>query len=485
MDDLSHAVVSNARPRRLAWAAAGALLILIHVLVLLLSFDFGPEAAPDHTSIFALTGLMLAGSAVFLVVAFLCRGESPNRGIFVWIVAVGIALRVIMIPSVPILEDDYFRYLWDGAVAAHGENPYRHAPAEIRPGAEDLPCSLRRLTPEAEPTLRHINHPHLRTIYPPAAQVVFAISYFIKPWSLIAWRLVLSVFDAAALVLLVLILRSLGLSPLWITVYWWNPLCVKEIVNSAHLDVIILPFVLATVWTAVLRKYLSAAFLLAIATGIKLWPLILLPVVCAPLLRSPRRLIAPMATYGILTGLIMLPVFLTGLGEDSGFTAYGKTWEMNDALYMLILWGVQSIIGLFSFAWNAQEAARVIVGAILGLWILWLFRRPSADAVETWDRALLTTAGLFLLSPTQFPWYYLWVIPFLAVRPRWSLLLLSALLPLYYLRFFFQAADKVNIFDYGIVWLEYVPVWALIILEWARGRAGRGVLGLPQRPSDR
>jgi hypothetical protein len=83
-------------------------------------------------------------------------------------------------------------------------------------------------------------------------------------------------------------------------------------------------------------------------------------------------------------------------------------------------------------------------------------------------RCLMAIAALFLLSPTQFPWYYTWMLPLLAVSPRLSLLLLTFLLPLYYLRFYFVSLDNVGLFDNWLVWIEYVPVWILLVGESLR-----------------
>ena len=48
----------------------------------------------------------------------------------------------------------------------------------------------------------------------------------------------------------------------------------------------------------------------------------------------------------------------------------------------------------------------------------------------------------------------------------------TVLLPLYYLRFPLEAAGRPEIFDYGVVWLEWLPVWALLAFGWLRrGRA--------------
>jgi hypothetical protein len=109
-------------------------------------------------------------------------------------------------------------------------------------------------------------------------------------------------------------------------------------------------------------------------------------------------------------------------------------------------------------------------------WISWLARKKSNEPAELFERCLLAVAAVFLLSPTQYPWYYTWMIPFLAIRPRTSLLLLTATLPLYYLRFYFDARGKAGIFDYGIVWLEYVPVWCMIIAEWHKKRRAAAAL---------
>jgi hypothetical protein len=167
---------------------------------------------------------------------------------------------------------------------------------------------------------------------------------------------------------------------------------------------------------------------------------------------------------------MFLPVLLSGLDYHSGFAAYSKHWEMNDALFMLILWSVQMGMDIFHIDGSAQEWTRIAVALILALCILWVIRKPHEGPEETGHRFLFVVAALFLLSPTQFPWYYLWMLPFLTLFPRLSLLLLTPLLSLYYLRYYFQARNLVHIHDNGVVWIEYVPVWCFLILEWIKNR---------------
>jgi hypothetical protein len=378
------------------------------------------------------------------------------------------------------LEDDFYRYLWDGGVTAHGFNPYAYAPADVLREGSAGTHPLGALADDAGAVLERVNHPHLRTIYPPVAQAAFALAHVIGPWSLTAWRVVLAAFDGAVLIMLAALLRRLDLPPVWIVLYWWNPLVVKEVFNAAHMDVMTVPFVLGAVWCAVARRYVGAAALLALAAGCKVWPVLLLPVILRPLMAWRRRSIlqlgAALAVFALLTAAMAVPVYASRLDATSGFVAYGRRWEMNDALYMLFVWAVRYLPPLAGGAAYGHQAARLCAGAVLLAWTIWVVRRPPARREELFGQALAVAAAAFLLSPTQFPWYYLWVLPFLVLRPRLSLLLLTALLPLYYLRFHCQALElagaatgAVWFFDYGIVWLEYLPVLALLAVEWWRG----------------
>ena len=42
--------------------------------------------------------------------------------------------------------------------------------------------------------------------------------------------------------------------------------------------------------------------------------------------------------------------------------------------------------------------------------------------------------------------------------------------------------DRVNLFDNGIVWIEFAPVWCLIVWEWISARHGGKCLGIELTP---
>ncbi len=48
-----------------------------------------------------------------------------------------------------------------------------------------------------------------------------------------------------------------------------------------------------------------------------------------------------MGLFSLLVSAMFYPVYIAGLDSSSGFMAYGQHWEMNDALFMALVWGAQ------------------------------------------------------------------------------------------------------------------------------------------------
>lgn len=467
----------------LRWGLPGGLLVGLLSCISLISprFEYGSDMA--GRPVVALVAILVTAGIVYLITVFRLPGREgaapAATGLVGWILVVGLAMRAAMLLSSPILEDDFYRYLWDGAAVAHRINPYGQAPADVQADAGGGgPVPLDQLATASGVVVERINHPRLRTIYPPVAQGAFALAHWIKPWSLDAWRLVLFGFDAATLLLLAALVRELKLPILCIAVYWWNPLLVKEVFNAGHMDLVAVPFVLGALLAALRRQYHWAALLLALATGAKLWPVLLLPVILRPILGDIRRAASVTVTYALTAGLILAPMLLTKLDGGAGVVAYGQRWEMNDALFMAIARLVRLPLEAVGASSYGPLAARGFALVLLASAITWLLWRPVKDSRDLCRRTTLVVAAAFLLSPCQFPWYYLALLPLLVLHKQSALLLLTALLPLYYLRFYFNARGYVDLFDHWIVWLEYLPVWILLIYPWYAGRRRRRTVAL-------
>ena len=94
----------------------------------------------------------------------------------------GLAARLILIPSEPMLEDDYQRYLWEGGVVAAGLNPYATSPRSANEAGPQT--KLGALAHASGDVIDRVAHAGLKTIYPPVAQAAFALAHKLNPWSL-------------------------------------------------------------------------------------------------------------------------------------------------------------------------------------------------------------------------------------------------------------------------------------------------------------
>jgi hypothetical protein len=453
-----------------AWCAIGAGLFGLALILTLASPLFGYDhAVRDMPVPWLVGGLMLAGTLylalVWLIPATVREPPGKSYALLAFVLALGIAMRLAMFASEPVLEDDYQRYLWDGAVTAHGLNPYEVSP-EAAKSADPETSAIGSLAIASGDVLDRVNHPELRTVYPPVAQGVFALSHVLGPWSLGTWRALCLMGEMATMALLLLLLRELARSPLWVALYWWNPLAVKELINSAHLEAILIPVVLGAIVLAIHRRYFLSTLAVVAAAGIKLWPVLLLPLIWRPLVERPRALLIAVTSTAGLGLALAAPILWAGFDQSSGLVAYAQNWKTNSAL----LPQLEALAGN-SLAWiggiEPWIVARSIVALVLVGLALWLARRPFKTPEELIQKCVLLVGALVLLSPAQFPWYFLWVLPLMPLRPVLGLLALTATMPLYYLGFYFIARDSYEVFASTIVWIVWVPVWLLLAAEFA------------------
>lgn len=121
----------------------------------------------------------------------------------------------------------------------------------------------------------------------------------------------------------------------------------------------------------------------------------------------------------------------------------------------------------------------MLMGLGAGAVALWV-GMPSAGATEERiSRAAAVAFTLALVSPAQFPWYMIWMIPFLPFRPLPALALVSVTSPLYYTLFHFSARGTYEANFLGVVvWVIWLPVWLLLADRafrwWRSARPAQG-----------
>ena len=450
------------------------LVLLAHALVLVaFGWMFEHHRFLKDTPIVTLAaGLISAGMIALVLPSLICSSagapESQRRRLLLGVIAGGLLLRLLMFWTPPALESDFYRYLWDGALTATGHNPYAYVPSKLE--LPQVPQSVRDLAFEAGYVHERINHAELRTIYPPVAQAFFALAYRAETWSLTAWRLICLLCELATLGALYGLVRQFERSPLWLAIYWWNPLVVKELMNSAHMEAVLVPLLAGATFLAASRRPVAASIALALATGVKVWPILLVPIVLRSLLSEPRRLVVALAAVAIIVLACAVPPILSGLGESSGIEAYATRWDRNGGLIVILN-------GLFSLSMGtdlANQVARllvVLVAGVAALVIAW--RRVDSQQDLVW-RMMLLALIVLLLSPAQYPWYIAWVMPFMVVTPMYGVFVMAASMPLYYTSFYFQFIGQTWMFQNIVVFTIWLPVWTVLALELrALGTVGR------------
>ncbi len=325
----------------------------LYVAVAFLSRRFEHETPATERPILPVMLLLAAAFVIYLIAIRLAARAKQDRSLVAVLLGSAIAFRIILLPSTPIQEIDIYRYLWDGAVLRAGVSPFRYSPQQVRHASIDqsLPDDLERLVRlrDTEPSLKtvldRIHYGQLPTVYPPVSQLVFAAAAWTTPdEATVALRIAVMktwmiAWDVATLVLvmrlLTLVRRPIGLC----LIYGWCPLLIKEVANSGHLDALAVFLTTLSVYllvqlTAEVRARtarpplvaLSAAVVLALAVGAKLYPVILAPLLAVGVGRHLgwRWSVATLLVFVVTLSFILWPMVPTELVSRSAQQGAGQ-----------------------------------------------------------------------------------------------------------------------------------------------------------------
>ncbi len=418
------------------------------------------------------------------------------------VIVFGLLFRAAILPSQQIQEDDVYRYLWDGKVFANGINPFEYAPAEVHDfkalriqnpesyyetyvernerELEQLDA-LKWASPQSLKYLERVNHPDVSTIYPPMAQFVFRLAHQIKPDSIIVLRAGFLIFDIMTLVFIVGILSRLGIDKSACLIYFWSPLIIKETFNSTHLDIIGISLLTGSIYFLLCHRHTLATLFLAFGFLGKLYPVILLPLYLKACYEKMHRAgkkawLTAFGNASLFLGVAILgylPFMGIGLQMFDGLKAFSLYWQSNDSIFAILVFIFKNVSGGFANEMILSNPlpiflSKFTVAITLTGVIFWLLCKGASllqQPVEFVRGLFWIMALVFLLSPVQNPWYLCWVVPFLCVFPARSWIVLTGLVGLYYLDFYFDY-QELQPFSLWIPWIEYLPFYFLLALEF-------------------
>ena len=410
--------------------ACGALLLI--VLVTLARLD--ARAQPVW-----FLGLMgLAAGAYVVALWFVARRSGGSRRELAICVLLALAWRIALLGGAPLVSDDVYRYVWDGRVQRFGLNPY-----ETRPADPALAHLHTEVTQRIDPTSAA-----LPTIYPPAAELFFRAVTTVHE-SVMALLLAILVCDLLTALVLWRWLLVTGRDPWWVLAYVWHPLVALEGAGGGHIDLLGTLFVVTCVYAATLRRPLSAAVTLAVAFAVKF-----LPVVLAPLLWRRVRVRDAVLAAGAVA-LLYAP-FLTGdfTVPVGSLGVYAEKWRFNGPLFAwLEPWlGIPGVLAL-------AVAAGLIVAGVAR-------RRLPVDATSAWAWPIATA---LLLMPAVYPWYLIWLTPFLMTRGTRPLLVWTLASMLTYIVWASELSGAGWVLPGWVEPVEYGTVAATGLWVWRAG----------------
>jgi hypothetical protein len=325
-----------------------------------------------------MASLTLAGIAYLLAIReFFATPTFPRRVIVIGLVLAAVwHIEFLRLPSGA--EDDIHRYVWDGRLQRLGYNPYLVVPSD--PAVKGLHTR----------ETRTLNNPDMPSPYPAGAQLFFRAVTAIQE-STFALKVAFVVCEFSIILVLLDLLRRQQAAHL-VLAFAWNPLLAIEVAGSGHIDIVGALLLVVSAAAMVRRWRATAAVALALAIAVKFLPIVLLP------LYWKRVRIRDAALAAAVVGLLYIPFLDHGRIPIGSLGTYVQSFRFNGPVFSALdrmappqlLAGLALIVGLATAAWLRGAAPE---------WSPHLFAWPMAASL--------------LCAPVVFPWYLLWLLPFL------------------------------------------------------------------------
>jgi hypothetical protein len=370
--------------------------------------------------------LFVAGIAYLLAIRELFSTPEFSKRVVIFGLILAGAWHIEFLRQPPGEDDDIHRYLWDGRVQRLGYNPYVVIPSD--------PARVGLHTPET----RTLNNPGVPSPYPAGAQLFFRAVTAIHE-SVFALKIAFVVCDFLIMLVLLDLLRASGQGAHWVLAYAWNPLLAVEVAGSGHIDIVGVLLLLVSAAALGRRWRTVAALAFGLAVAVKLLPIVLLP------LYWRRVRVRDGALAAIVVGLLYVPFLDHGRIPIGSLGTYVQSFRFNGPVFATLerVASPQFVAGL-----------AVLVGFLTAIWL----RRKAA--AWPWDAFAWPMAASLLCAPVVYPWYLLWLLPFMRSTSAVPIIIWTvSIIPTYYV-WHLRTLGRPWVLPGWIVLLEYGSVAA-------------------------
>jgi alpha-1,6-mannosyltransferase len=340
-----------------------------------------------------LVPLAVAGGGYLLAARELFRTPQYPRQIIFACLALAALWRVPFLLKPIAAQDDLRRYVWDGRLQHLGRNPYTSIPDDPNLAALHTDETL------------GMNNPGVTSPYPAGAQLFFRAVTAISQTTF-AFKIAFVFCDFAIVWVLIEVLRRTRQPLHWVLAYAWHPAVATEIAGAGHVDIVGALLLLIS-FLAIIRSWrILAAVTFALAVAVKFLPLVLLPLYWRRV--RLRDALAAIATFALL----YVPFFDHGRIPLGSIGVFVQRFRFNDPIFAV----VERLA-------NPGAAAGLALLAGLSS-AMWLRHRHQEPTPQAWAWPM---AASLACAPVVYPWYLLWLIPFL--RPTAPTTVLTQLTP--------------------------------------------------------
>jgi len=421
----------------------------LSVLIPLSVCAIGYGAEQDQFLYFFLFWMVLFGSYLYVVF------EIEDKTILWRYILLGIFLRLILIPPLPGLSDDLYRFIWDGQLILNGINPFEALPQELIKW-DQLPAGI------TEGLFEQLNSQDKFTIYPPIAQFTFLTGVWLFPESIQGASMVMKTFLFLFEIGTIWLLWQICLYHQWnpykrVVLYALNPLLMIEGVGNVHFEPGMIFFLILGYYLLLEQKWKTSAIAMAASVASKLLPLLFFPFIIRRL--GWRKSFLYFSIVGVVLAILFAPlvngVFLTHFGDS--LDLYFRKFEFNASLYYVLRWIGYQVSGYNLIAYIGPSLGLIAATGIMTL--AWFEKKPN---LQNLPQIWLWAICLYLLcTTTVHPWYASLPIVLCIFTPFRFPIIWSGLIALTYINYSYESYHE----NLWMVALEYLIVGYYLIFE--------------------
>lgn len=361
--------------------------------------------------------IFLSLSAIYLY--FINKKDSFKNIKQLLIYVAGVS--AIILVMLPWHSSDIFYYMGVGELnSVYGQNPYYETIKNYGKQNQEV------LEKDTIMKQGYINYwANTTVVYGPIAQLVFSsitkISFKNVDFCIFLFKLLNVIIHILNCYLIYKITKKLKFS----IIYGLNPYVLMEFLGMVHNDIIIVFFILLAFYFLLKKKQvLPCVTFLAIATGIKYFTILLLPVAILYHFRNEENILKRLLRclqYGLIFVCIIMIEYLMYIKDTTIFTAMMvQTDRYCKSIYSAIYaWGVNNnklIFNIFGKTYLIGDICKYTRNTMLGIFAvlyikfcidLLLTRKIKAQkTLRIYSFCLL----LFIMSLSNFQqWYLLWL----------------------------------------------------------------------------